>query len=179
MPLGNPDREANTPPMLLWTEALGFAAAASELTPLRDGAYDDRPFRFRTPTLHLAAHSIELAMKSFLRAKGRSLAELIRLRHSLIDILEACKALGMDAPTELDRHYLNFLSEAHENHDFRYVHLDHPPHMERADWARLAEWALRAAIPAVSDATPPPGSLTHAMLARVYKLFAADHRAAS
>ena len=169
-----PDREAHTPAMLLWAEALRFADAATVLTPV-----NDTRFRFRTPALHLAAHSIELAMKSFLRAEGCSLEELIRLRHSLVDILAACEARGMQALADADGPYLGFLSEAHEQQEFRYPHLNRPPHMEREDWARLAEWALRAAIPAVSDATPPAGSLSGTMLARVDKVFAADHDATS
>jgi hypothetical protein len=125
---------------------------------------------FYKPALHLAGHSIELALKSHLRAKGHSLSDLSRIRHSLMGALDACKLLGIEAPSEMDWHYLNFLSEAHEHHEFRYSHLDHPPYMEREDWARLAEWALRVAAPAV--AASQPGSSIEAMLARIRQVFA-------
>ena len=45
---------------------------------------------------------------------------------------------------------LDFLGEAHANHEWRYAHLDHPPHMERKDWIIVAEWALRSSITAVA-----------------------------
>jgi hypothetical protein len=133
-----PDREAHTDSMLVWQEACQFLGAACEIP------------NYRTPRLHLAAHGIELALKSHLRANGYTLEQLRQVGHSLAKCLDHCKALGMAAPSDDDLHRLFFLSEAHVDHEWRYAHTDRPPHMEWADWIIVAEWALRAAIPAVA-----------------------------
>lgn len=145
--------------MLLWTDALSFIDAANALT-----RYDELPRRseverYRNPRLHLVTQGIELAMKSFLRAKGWALDRLIHLGHSLTRILEACEALEMKRPSEENRRALEFLSAAHEHHEFRYGHTDRPQHMDRPDWISLAVWGLRAAIPAVAADTSPPGEV--------------------
>ena len=101
---------------------------------------------YRTQRLHLAAHGIELALKSFLRAKGYTLDKLRALGHSLRAAVRDCKKHGMTPPSVDDWDRINFLSEAHANHEWRYAHTDRPPHMEREDWISVAEWALRAAL---------------------------------
>ena len=57
----------------------------------------------------------------------------------------------MTPPSVDDWDRINFLSEAHANHEWRYAHTDRPPHMEREDWISVAEWALRAALRAVAE----------------------------
>ena len=136
-----PDREAHTDSMLMWHEATTFIAAAVAIP------------HYRTPRLHLAAHGIELALKSHLRATGYTLDQLQRIRHSLVTALNRCVALGMVEPSDDDRHRLRFLSDAHANHEWRYAHTDKPPHMDWSDWISVAAWSLRAAIPAVATNT--------------------------
>lgn len=137
-----PDREANTPAMLLWREATEFAAAAL-LIP-----------KYRTAQLHLAAHAVELALKAHLRAKGYTLEQLrLQIGHSLVTAQERCQALGLVAPVADVQLRLDFMAEAHIKHEWRYAHLDRPPHMAWDEWLVVVEWALYAAIPAVAAVT--------------------------
>jgi len=134
------DRETHTPALLLWNEALSFIRAAYQLAELK----------YRTPQLHLATHGTELALKAHLRAKKYTLKRLTQIGHSLTDALAECNGTGMEAPPAYVLRMLKFLSEAHEDHEFRYAHLKRPPHMDRQDWIVPATWALRSAIPAVA-----------------------------
>lgn len=138
MPISKQDREIHTPAMLIWTEALTFIRAANQLT------------EYRTPQLHLAAHGTELALKAHLRAKRYPLKHLTQLGHSLTDALAECNKTGMEWPHPEVLRPLEFLSAAHEAHEFRYAHVSRPPHMDRSDWIVAATWALRSAIPAVA-----------------------------
>jgi hypothetical protein len=114
---------------------------------------------YRTQRLHLAAHGIELALKSFLRANGYTLNRLRGLGHSLTAAVKDCKALGMAQPSADDWDRIEFLSEAHVNLEWRYAHTDRPPHMEWRDWISVAGWALRSAIPAVAENSAEKGKV--------------------
>jgi len=138
-------READASAMLMWNDALSSIDAANQL-----GAEE---MRFGTVRLHLVTRGIELAMKSLLRARGWTLDRIqTELGHSLNDILAALANLGTKPPTGAVRSWLELLSEARERRELRYAHTDHPTHMDRSDWIVAAEWALRAAIPAVAEA---------------------------
>jgi hypothetical protein len=135
-----PNRDAHTDAMLMWQESCEFVAAAC-----------DTPW-YRTPRLHLAAHGVELALKSHLRARGYSIAQLINIGHSLVKCLAHCEQLGLSMSEDKDvLGCFQFMSEAHANHEWRYGHKDHPPHMEYEEWSVVARWALGAAIPAVAE----------------------------
>jgi hypothetical protein len=141
-------REASTPPLLLWNEALRFAAGAGVLSAA--GRAPHEPLYYRCQALYLACHGIELALKSHLRAKEFSLRRLINIGHSLTKALERSIGTGMEPPPAEILHRIRFLSAAHEEHVFRYAHLHRPPHMDRADWIVVTTWSLRTAIPAVA-----------------------------
>jgi hypothetical protein len=172
-PKKKPNREGHTSSMLLWTEALSFVDAAHELTRFDGKTLNEELLRYRTPRLHLVSHGVELAMKAHLRANGFTLRELKRLGHSLTKLLSVCLGNDIEAPSEQRHRALEFLSAAHEQHDFRYGHTDHPPHMGHRHWIKVASWALRAAAPAVAADTVPAAeyvSLKRAMLAKTSKL---------
>jgi hypothetical protein len=170
------NREGHTPAILLWTDALSFIDAAHQLTRFDVPPLDSEKMRHRTPRLYLATHGIELAMKSHLRANGSTLRQLTGLGHSLTKTLAACLSTDMEAPSEQRHRALEFLSVAHERHEFRYGHTDHPPHMDHRNWINVALWALRAAIPAVAADTVSAteyGTFKKAMTVQISRLLRA------
>lgn len=91
-------------------------------------AYDNGvlPLRFEMPIYYLYCHSMELAMKAFLRAKGASDKELRarRIGHSLAKLWEICLAQhhGFDLPTRLTLNAIIPLLDGYAtNFEFRYV----------------------------------------------------------
>jgi hypothetical protein len=69
-----------------------------------DGEYADaailvrthkRPGKVSSVAYHLAGHSIELALKSFLRARGSSLKSLRSIGHSLTKLVDEAEARGL------------------------------------------------------------------------------------
>jgi hypothetical protein len=146
----------------MWTEGLLYLEAARTLTP------SDKNHHFRSPTLQLAAHGIELALKSFLRAHKYSLHELQKLGHELVAIAAVCEAQGMTPLGDsVDRVFFEFMSDAHVDQEFRYVHLDRPAHVHCDDWNLYAKWALNAAIEAVASTEKDAVSMQAAMLRRL------------
>jgi hypothetical protein len=57
-----------------------------------------------------------------------------------------------------------FLADAHGANEWRYAHLDRPPHMDWEDWHPVAEWALYAAAPAVAESLATIPEQTHGLL---------------
>src|SRR5262245_29644966 len=108
-------REHHTPPMLMWNQSLSFlkSAAYVDAGPQRERGLFDSPAQF------LACHGLELALKSYLRAKGYGLRKLRRkVSHSLIEALDRCISKGLDKPPQDVAHILEFADEAHTLHEF-------------------------------------------------------------
>jgi HEPN domain-containing protein len=87
--IGNVLRERHTSAVLMYGQAMEFLESAKRL------ASND------TPALFLACHGLELALKSYLRAKGAPLTKLRAIRHSIIAALNDCVAQGLVTPRKM------------------------------------------------------------------------------
>jgi len=108
----------------LRTQAKSFANAAEALTNMDRRSNRDMP-RFFDPTYYLTAHAIELALKSFLRAKGKSLDELKnRFGHDLSAALKEAEALDLRAYVALrpdQEAAIQILSSYYKDKEFEYI----------------------------------------------------------
>lgn len=71
------------------------------------------------PVMTLCAHSIELALKSYLLDKGLSEGEVKALGHDLLACWEKCVVLGADASL-IDREILELISDLLKSNRLRY-----------------------------------------------------------
>lgn len=106
--------------MGLWTQAKTFASAADFLIGNGWKAPSD------DPTYYLLGHAIELALKSFLRAKGKSLDELKGkgLRHDLSAALKQAEAFDLRAYVDLSTEQkaaIRVLSVYYVDKEFEYI----------------------------------------------------------
>src|SRR3972149_10301169 len=113
-------RDDKTTPRGLWTQAKSFASAADFLI----GNGWKGPFDH--PIYYLLGHAIELALKSFLRAKGKSLDELKgeRLRHDLSAALKQAEALDLRAYVALrpdQEAAIQILSSYYKDKEIEYI----------------------------------------------------------
>ena len=92
------EKSARSPPHGLFLSSISFFDTAK----LAHSAYDNGELNllFNEPIYYLYCHTMELAMKGYLRAKGMSEKELSRhpFGHSLLNLWQAClkRQLVMD-----------------------------------------------------------------------------------
>jgi hypothetical protein len=112
------DEEARrTAPLALWRYAEEYLRAARHLS----GHLDVRCAESQVP-YHVAAQGIEFALKSFLRARGASMAALgTDVGHSLPIALKRCEALGLPQLPVRYRAAIDQVAPCHQ--DGQFVHL--------------------------------------------------------
>jgi hypothetical protein len=71
------------------------------------------------PVYTLAGHSIELALKAFVRQHGADLKDLKNLGHDLDAAMDAAEATGLQHAA--DRTQLSLLNQEYSQHRFRYI----------------------------------------------------------
>jgi len=89
-------------------------------------AVENRRIRLRYDFVlyHLHTHSIELALKAFLRAHGLSVAELKKLSHGLVAIYERCVSLRMRVKKpKRTAQVAQWLDELSRTQTFRYFEM--------------------------------------------------------
>jgi len=111
------DESRRTAALALWRYGHDYLKAAQAL-----GEQDRVACNESQVLYHLAAQGIEFALKSYLRAKGVTPADLsARVRHSLLEALYEALARGLpQPPVELMR-AIQFIAPHHRNDQFRYV----------------------------------------------------------
>ncbi|MEX0696919.1 MAG: hypothetical protein WD014_05820 [Dongiaceae bacterium] len=107
-------RDDRTTALGLWTQAKSFASAADFLI---DNGWEGP---FDHPTYYLLGHAIELALKSFLRAKGKTPHDLWLLRHDLDAALELANSLGLPA-SPVQRAAIHGLNLYYKAKEFEYI----------------------------------------------------------
>ena len=117
MPALPVDESRRTAALALWRYGHDYLKAAQSL------AEQDRVACNESQVLyHLAAQGIEFALKSHLRAKGVTPADLsARIRHSLSEALHEALARGLPAPPAEVVRAIQSIAPHHRNDQFRYV----------------------------------------------------------
>jgi hypothetical protein len=89
-------------------------------------AHENREVRFRFSHVpyYLHSHSIELALKAFLRVHGVTEVELKKsFRHGFVDLLGRCEQLGLKfRKPKRTRQLVDFLNELTRRQAFRYFY---------------------------------------------------------
>lgn len=116
--LGIPVNESRrTAALAFWRYAHDYLKAAQTL-----GDQDRVACNESQVLYHLAAQGIEFALKSYLRAKGVTPADLsARVRHSLLEALQEAHARGLCQPPVEVARAIQFIAPHHRNDQFRYV----------------------------------------------------------
>jgi hypothetical protein len=114
------DREERTTATGLWMFAESYRDAANLL------AQRASELRHQAPIYYLYAHSIELALKAALRAKGVTVEDLSskRLGHDLMKLLAECRKLRLQRRLRLGKRreaILSLLTELNREHELRYI----------------------------------------------------------
>jgi hypothetical protein len=80
--------------------------------------------KFSHVPYYLHTHSIELALKAYLRTRAITEAELKKsFRHGLVDLLAKCEALGLKfRKPKRTRELVHFLNDLTRNQAFRYFY---------------------------------------------------------
>jgi len=108
---------------------LGFYNLAEDFykaAALCAAAHDKRTvqFRFSHVPYYLHTHSIELALKAYLRTHRVTEAELKKsFRHGFVDLLAKCEAMGLKVrKPKRTRQLVDFLNELTKDQTFRYFY---------------------------------------------------------
>ncbi len=119
-----------TPSLALWSTAYDFYQAAFLVV-----KGEPRRLRYQMVDYYLICHCIESALKGFLRGKGYTIQELVKIGHDLEKALKHARAEGIEAHHQFPKDFLNDLAVAnfsYKNKDFEYllagvVHLPKTP----------------------------------------------------
>ena len=101
-------------------EYFDSALAADDVVGKRKGYEIVAP----APVMFLVAHSVELALKSYLRYRGATLAEIKGLSHNLLDCWQEAVEKGIEEVVNLsedDLHVLGLISDLHASTELRYI----------------------------------------------------------
>lgn len=104
------------------------------------------------PVMFLVAHSIELALKSYLRHTGQSLLDLQRIGHDLKDCWGACCDNGIRSLVDLDAEELRVLeliADLHASTELRYIQTGYKNFPVFGPLEALGRRILNAVCPAV------------------------------
>lgn len=110
--------EARTTPLGLWSYAKDFSEAADIILEKKGES------ALFPPLYYLYGHSIELALKAFLRTRGRSLDDLKKLGHDIGKIYPKAMEAGLSAEVSLttgQAEALELFSSYYMNKEFEYI----------------------------------------------------------
>lgn len=140
------------------TTAVGLARYAIEFyeaAVVADEGLEDRPEFIRVasvPILFLTAHAIELILKSYLRHRGYTLDQILRLRHNLKKAWKAAVTHEVEKIVVLnqdDLEVLRLISDLHSSTQLRYIVTGAKTVPTFGALQELAEKLLNAIGPAV------------------------------
>jgi hypothetical protein len=141
-----------------WGKTRSYREAADTLVAVAES----RPERGRgilsDPINYLYVHTIELALKAFLRAHGRSMPRKIWTAHKLTPLYEECARRGLVvAPDNRGiAEIVRNLDSGNAGHGFRYF-VPGSAQEPAVAWTRdVVAALLRAVEPAVLRSAPPP-----------------------
>ncbi|MDA1046820.1 MAG: hypothetical protein O3A82_07825 [Verrucomicrobia bacterium] len=114
--------EERVKPFGLWRYGRDFLDAGEKI---KDPRKPDHLLDHHAPTTayYLVSHSIELLLKSYLRAKGKNLKELRKIGHNLVEAISQCEAEGIQdlvEITEETKAEIALLNQTYASKDFEY-----------------------------------------------------------
>ncbi|TKB08403.1 hypothetical protein [Desulforhopalus sp. IMCC35007] len=124
------------------------AIAADDVIGMRPG-YE---FVAPPPVMFLVAHSIELAIKSYILFKGKSLNDITKLSHKLNDCWDAAKKENIEVHVKLsddDIDVLNLINDLHVSTELRYIQTGYKNFPVFGPLQNLAKKLLDAICPLV------------------------------
>lgn len=146
--------DSRTTALGLWHSALRYLKAAQTL----DDA-DPHPWASSNVTHQCVCQGIELAYKSYMRAKAKTLDDLMVVGHSLMK----CKneAIGLGLPTPSADHFeaLEMMDRYYREHEFRYIVTGPKTYPALDRLISLGAAILYDAAPAVAQAMGTPESV--------------------
>ncbi len=134
----------------LWRYAGTYLKAARTL----DDA-DPNPWFASHVSYQCACQGIELAFKSYLRAKGFSLKKLRKVGHSLGSCMEAAKAQGMRPPSAQAAAAIAMIDRYYKEHQFRYIVTGMKQYPSLGDLLKAGAAILNVAASDVASAMNP------------------------
>ena len=102
--------------MGLWTDANEMLQAAKHLMTVKR-------FAFSQPLYFLLGHALELAFKSYIRAKGASLNSLRKIGHDLVVAKESAVTAGIEELAQLNEQEhsaISIINEYYRRKEFEY-----------------------------------------------------------
>ncbi len=148
------------------TTALGLARYAYEYYEAALGA-DDRigmqpgyEISAPSPVMFLVAHSMELALKAYMRNAGLTVADIRKLGHDLDACFRIAVAMGFGRQVTLTREeeaLLKLISDLHASTEFRYIQTGSKKLPVFGPMAELAKKILRPVCNLVGYTRPNTG----------------------
>jgi hypothetical protein len=146
--------DRRTTPFGVWRNGYSYLKAAKTL----DDA-DANP-RFTSDVTHqCVCQGIELAFKSYMLAKGKTLHDLKAVGPSLMRCMDAAVELGLTAPSADHRQVLAVMDRYYSEHEFRYIVTGSSDYPALRCLLSVGTQVLRGAAPAVSEAVDAPDLL--------------------
>ena len=92
---------------------------------VKDPRKPNNPLDHHAPfsAYYLVSHSVELFLKSYLRGKKKSLKELKKIGHDLVEAIIQCEALGIKELIEIKedtKAEIELLNQTYASKDFEY-----------------------------------------------------------
>ena len=141
--------ESRTSPTGLWMYGQAYFEAAAHLS--------SADLRFDAPQYFLYAHSIELALKAHLRAKGATLDRLMKTGHNLPKLLKQARKQGLveGSATSSNMALIKLLHPYNRSHQFRYIVTGFKTLPELRALHEIADGLLKATRASCMPATKP------------------------
>jgi hypothetical protein len=133
------DRESRrTAALALWRYSHDYLKAAQTLCETNRIACNESQALY-----HLAAQGVEFALKSFLRARGVTPADMSgRIGHSLLDALQEAIARDLSPPVEVVR-AIRFIAPHHRDDQFHYLAASYGEFPDLTPLLAAGTWILR------------------------------------
>lgn len=145
-----------TPPIALFLSGESFMLAARHLHAGLDA--DELRLRFEMPVYYLYSHAVELALKSYLRARGISAKELkANFGHGLRKLFQGCTEQGLvlrPVPEAFIPDMVEMLDDLGRHHEFRYVTTGFKRYPVLADVSTVCGMLFEAIGPTVRATVP-------------------------
>ena len=140
--------DSRTTALGLWGYAFGYLRAAHTL----DDA-DSNPWVSSNVTHQCVCQGIELAYKSYIRARGKTVKDLIDIGHSLMKCKDVAMGLGLTAPSADHFDALKMMDRHYREHEFRYIVTGTKEYPMLGRLLSVGATVLYDAAPAISEAT--------------------------
>ena len=156
-------------PVGLWHYAFRYLKAAKTLDYI-----EPNPWVVSGVAYQCACQSIELALKSYLCARGFTIEQLIRVGHSLLKCLAETTKAKLRPPLSNEQIDTIALADRYyRKHEFRYIVIGAKDYPDLRPLFQAGAVILDAAAPAVAQGAKKPERLLHRMRVEISESFGA------